>query len=174
MTKLWMHNLGCAYSNEIMAKDLYIEESSDYFMMGLLHDIGKLMILHLVQEGYNRKIWSKKTITDDLLDKVLETRHNILGARLMQKWGYDEAFQQVVYLHNDESFVHEYEESVVVTFFSNLLTRKLGFSLMEYDKDTDPLEHHEIAQALNMSPTVRTRVEETMRVTVQKIKESYF
>ncbi|MFW6255751.1 MAG: HDOD domain-containing protein [Candidatus Sumerlaeota bacterium] len=174
MTKLWMHSLACAYANEIMAKDLYIEESSDFFMMGLLHDIGKLLIIHLIQQGYERKIWTRKNITDEMLDELLETRHNILGARVMIKWEYDKSFQDVVFYHNDDdSKVCQHEEPVVVAYYSNLLTRKMGFSLKEYPKDRDPLGGHDIAQALNMSPDVRDRVEKSLRETVDKIRESY-
>jgi HD-like signal output (HDOD) protein len=151
LTKLWMHSLACAYSNEIMAKDLYIAESGDYFMLGLLHDVGKLLFLQLIQQGFERKIWNKRIITDELLDTVLNTRHNRLGARLIQKWGYDKTFENVVYLHDDSYYVHEYDEAVVVTFFSNQMTRLMGFSLLPYDQQEDFLGHHEIAQALNMS-----------------------
>ncbi len=174
LTKLWMHSLACAYANEIMAKDLYIAESGDYFMLGLLHDVGKLLILQLIQQGFERKIWNKRTITDELLDEILTTRHNHLGARLIQKWGYDKTFEDVVYLHDDSYYVHEYDEAVVVTFFSNQMTRLMGFSLLPYDQQEDFLGHHEIAQALNMSPDVRQRVEVALRETVRKIQDSYF
>ncbi len=174
LTKLWMHSLACAYSNEIMAKDLYIAESGDYFMLGLLHDVGKLLILQLIQQGFERKIWNKRIITDELLDTVLNTRHNRLGARLIQKWGYDKTFENVVYLHDDSYYVHEYDEAVVVTFFSNQMTRLMGFSLLPYDQQEDFLGHHEIAQALNMSPDVRQRIEIALRETVRKIQDSYF
>jgi HD-like signal output (HDOD) protein len=174
LTKLWMHSLACAYSNEIMAKDLYIAESGDYFMLGLLHDVGKLLILQLIQQGFERKIWNKRTITDELLDEILTTRHNRLGARLIQKWGYDKVFEDVVYLHDDSYYVHEYDEAVVVTFFSNQMTRLMGFSLLPYDQQEDFLGHHEIAQALNMNPDVRQRIETALRETLRKIQDSYF
>lgn len=174
MAKLWMHSLGCAYANEIMAQDLYIEESQDFFMMGLLHDIGKLLILHLIQQGYDRKLWTKKTITDELLEEVLKRRHNAMGARLLLKWEYDQSFQDVVYLHNDpDGQVCQYEEPVVVTYYSNLLTRKMGFSLLPYPSEIDPLGRHDIAQALNMSPDVRNKVEAHLQETIKKIQESY-
>lgn len=174
LTRLWMHSLACAYANEIMAKDLYIAESGDYFMLGLLHDVGKLLILQLIQQGFERKIWNKRTITDELLDEILTTRHNRLGARLIQKWGYDKVFENVVYLHDDSYFVHEYDEAVVVTFFSNQMTRLMGFSLLPYDQQEDFLGRHEIAQALNMNPDVRQRIEAALRETVRKIQDSYF
>jgi HD-like signal output (HDOD) protein len=173
MMKLWMHSLACAYSNEILAKDLSIEESGDFFMMGLLHDIGKLVIIHLLQQGYERKIWTKNTITDELLEELLQRRHNILGARILIQWEYDRAFQEVVFHHNDaDSKVCRYGEAVVVTYYSNLLTRKMGFSLREYPP-ADPLNGHDLAQALNMSPDVRDRVEASLSETVQKIRESF-
>ncbi|HBF33007.1 TPA: hypothetical protein DDW35_00450 [Candidatus Sumerlaeota bacterium] len=174
MAKLWMHSLACAYSNEIMARDLCIEESKDFFMMGLLHDIGKIMIIHLLQQGLERKIFTKKYLTDDMIDIMFERRHNVLGARLLNKWGYDKIFQDVVYLHDDDpSKVRFYHEATVVTFFSNLMTRKMGFGLLPYPADTDPLQHHEVAQALNMDEAARTRIKLELGETLKKVKESY-
>jgi hypothetical protein len=61
----------------------------------------------------------------------------------------------------------------VVTFYSNLLTRLLGFSLLPYPSESDPLGAHDIAQALNMTPDTREHIEKALQDTLGKIQESY-
>ena len=174
MSRLWLHSLVCAYANEIMATELRIKESSDFFMMGLLHDIGKLVILHLIQVGYDRRIWTKKTISDALIADLFLREHNSIGRRLMEKWEYDKSFQDMVFLHNDDvSKIRSYGEPVVVTYYSNLLTRKMGLSLLPYTEGPDPLGAHDFAQALNMTPETRDKIEISLRDTLSKVQESY-
>ena len=174
MSRLWLHSLVCAYANEIMAKELRIKESSDFFLMGLLHDIGKLAILHLIQVGYERRIWTKRSISDALIADLFLREHNSIGRRLMEKWEYDKSFQDTVFLHNDDvSKIRSYGEPVVVTYYSNLLTRKMGLCLLPYPEGPDPLGTHDLAQALNMTPETRDKIEKSLRNTLSKIQESY-
>ena len=172
MKSLWMHSLACAYSNEILARFLSIPESEDFFMMGLLHDIGKLLIIQMLQQAVEDKIWSRDNVSEEMLLQVMQTLHNPLGLRLMQKWGYPEAFHNVISQHNNDDKVQEFGEPVVVTYFSNLLTRKMGFSLLENDEAL--LNRHEIAQALNMDSSTREKIEKELEATVSKIGDSFF
>jgi HD-like signal output (HDOD) protein len=42
--KFWLHTFGCATGARLIAKKLNLDEPEDFFMAGLLHDIGILMI----------------------------------------------------------------------------------------------------------------------------------
>ncbi len=171
LNNLWMHSLAVAYANEILAKALFIPESSDFFMMGLLHDIGKLLIVHLTQEGVKEKMWTRKDITVDFLQEVFMAHHNVIGLRLMEKWEYPDPFHSVVELHDDDDKVYLYDEPVVVTYYSNLLSRKIGLSLMPHVEEL--LDNKQIAQSLNMSDEARTSITDTMMNMVDKIRDSY-
>lgn len=171
LDRLWMHSLAVAYSNEIIAKQLYIAESDDFFMMGLLHDIGKLLILTLAAQGSKMKLWHKDFVNQDNLLEAFRRYHIDAGLRLMDRWEYPESFRAVVGLHNDDARVFEYEEPVVVTYYSNLLTRKLDFSLEPHVEEI--YNNHQIAQALNMDDDTRGEIEKQVAETVHKISESY-
>jgi len=172
MKGLWLHSLCTAYGNEIIAQRLGVPDSSDYFMMGLLHDIGKLLILHLTVVGQREGRWTERQITEDAVRKLMAMRHHDLGTRLLEKWTYPVSFQEVVLLHNDDAHVDRRSEPVVVTYFSNLLTRKSGFSLVPHEEDL--LTKESLADALNMSPEARADIEEILEKTTRSIKESCF
>ncbi len=171
MTALWMHSLAVAYGNEILAKTLFIAESQDFFMMGLLHDIGKLLIVHLLQEGQKENVFQKGEVSDELLKEVFIAHHNTIGLKLMERWQYPETFQKVVELHNDDSNVYQYDEPVVVTYYANLLARKVGLSLRPHVEAL--LDNKQIAQAMNMSDSARNEAGEKLSGMVEKIKQSY-
>ncbi len=173
MRQLWLHSITTAYSNEMIAQRLQIPESSDYFMMGLLHDIGKLLIIHLACEGEKKGLWkSPHAVSEGVIRRVFAMRHNDLGARLLEKWNYPGSFQTVVRLHNDRYEIEQRHESVVVTYISNLLTRKLGFSLLPYDNDEEL--RHAMLDALNMTEMMCFEFENDVRLTTEKIKASCF
>jgi putative nucleotidyltransferase with HDIG domain len=172
MKDLWLHSLATAYSNEMIARKLEIQQSEDYFMMGLLHDIGKLLIFHLTEMGIKEGRWGPQGLPQDVLHKLLAMRHNDLGARLLEKWDYPMVFRDIVRLHDDETNIERRSEPVIVTYFSNLLTRKVGFSLLPYEGD--PLSNKALADALNMSGETRDAFEVSIRVMTDKIKTSCF
>ncbi|HNY26199.1 MAG TPA: response regulator [Candidatus Sumerlaeota bacterium] len=173
MRQLWLHSITTAYANEMIAQRLQIPESSDYFMMGLLHDIGKLLIIHLACEGEKKGLWkSPNSVSEGVIRRVFAMRHNDLGARLLEKWNYPASFQTVVRLHNDRYEIEQRHESVVVTYISNLLTRKLGFSLLPYDNEEEL--RHAMLDALNMTEMMGFEFENDVRLTTEKIKGSCF
>ena len=173
MAKLWMHNLCCAYSNENIALTLEIPESDDFFMMGLLHDIGKLAILYMINHALEIGMWDAKLLTDDVVREVMVRCHNEIGQSLLEKWQYPQIFQQVVRHHNDASgVIGAQAEPVIVTYFSNLLTRKIGYSLVPWE--SNPMDDQEMAEALNMTEGVRLRLESNLEMMVEKIKQAFF
>lgn len=171
VSRLWMHSLTVAYSNEILAKALCIEESQDFFMMGLLHDVGKQLIIHLIEQAVRRGMWQREDFDEELILKVFDAHHNKIGLQLMQKWNYPDAYQKVVNLHNNDDEVYKYEDPVVVTYYSNVLSRKMGYSLKPHNEAV--IANKQIAQALNMSDDARAAIMETLEGMIDEIKASY-
>jgi HD-like signal output (HDOD) protein/DNA-binding response OmpR family regulator len=171
MEALWLHSVCCAYSNENIARTMHILESDDFFMMGLLHDVGKLLALKFLEDGGRRLKWNIADLGEPMILEIINYTHNDLGKKLMVKWQYSKMFQQVVSQHNDEDHLCDHPESVVVTYFSNLLTRKLGYSLLPYEGN--PLNSQDLAEALNMNEGMRLTLESSLREIVDKIRMTY-
>ncbi|MDP6178580.1 MAG: HDOD domain-containing protein [Desulfatiglandales bacterium] len=54
MEKLWMHSLVCAYASRLIAKKLRLVDEEQFFLMGLIHDIGKPPLLKFLSESISR------------------------------------------------------------------------------------------------------------------------
>ncbi|MFP4581353.1 MAG: HDOD domain-containing protein [Candidatus Sumerlaeia bacterium] len=172
LKSLWLHSICTAYCNENIAQTLDMENSEDFFMMGLLHDIGRLLVLHLIEVGRRKGSWGDRVVNEAVIRKLMAMRHHDLGARLLEKWNYPASFQDVIRLHDDDVNIHTRPEPVVVTYYSNILTRKLGFSLVPYEGN--PLSNRQLAEALNMDSKTRDALEEQMRVVTDRIQKSCF
>ncbi len=103
MQTLWKHSLGCALGTKWFAeKTGYKELAQEGLLAGLLHDIGQLLLLKVledVQASEPELILSKPVIVD-----VLQHMHVEQGTMLMQHWNIPELYGEIVRQHHDETY----------------------------------------------------------------------
>lgn len=170
MRTLWLHSVSTAYACEVIAQRIAIPETKDFFTLGLLHDIGKLLILHLLEIGRKDGRWNESDLDEFNVSQIMLMRHHDLGARLLEKWIYPPRLHEVVRLHNDTDGLSHHSEGVVVTYFANLLTRKFGYSLIPFEEKDFSL--YAIASALNFTPATCEEIEREVCDLIARIKRS--
>lgn len=69
------------------------------FLAGAMHDIGKYLILLMLQEIEIREI-KKYTITEDVVKKYLREEHSRVGALLTKLWGFSEPVVEAIHNHH--------------------------------------------------------------------------
>lgn len=50
MERLWSHSLATAYGSKALAKRVGIPDEEKMFFMGLVHDIGKALLIRAIDE----------------------------------------------------------------------------------------------------------------------------
>ncbi len=100
MQVLWRHALGCAIGSKWLAgKTGYAHLAQEAFLAGLLHDVGKLFLLKVVEElGKAGKLTI--TVTPPLIAEVMQSMHVEQGYALMQRWNMPEIYCEVVRDHH--------------------------------------------------------------------------
>lgn len=96
---LWKHSICCAYAAEFIAKLLKLDLKGDPFLMGLLHDIGKLALLQIIAD-MERNGKFNEGIHPIMLINILDDYHCQLGAKLLQKWKFAECYIHTALHHN--------------------------------------------------------------------------
>ncbi|MFQ5417166.1 MAG: HDOD domain-containing protein [Myxococcota bacterium] len=105
--KLWQHAVGCGVGSEWLARKLRMQDrEQEAFMAGLLHDIGKLLLLRVLDDLIEQKALAFQP-SGDLVLELLASLHCAHGHRLMQTWNIPDVYANVVKNHHDE----DYEES---------------------------------------------------------------
>ncbi len=129
MKKLWQHSVGCAYGAVWIAKrHEYGVNMGHVFFAGLLHDVGKLFILMVIE---NIKKGSQKTeITDRLLDEAMQKLHASQGYQLMMKWNMPEKFCVIARDHDEIEFDTK-NYLLVIIRMANLVCHKMGIGLFQ-------------------------------------------
>ncbi len=96
---LWKHSIASAYAAEFMSKLLKLDLKGDPFLMGLLHDIGKLALLQIIAD-MERKGRFNDGIHPIMLVNILGDYHCQLGAKLLEKWRFAECYIDTALHHN--------------------------------------------------------------------------
>jgi len=87
--ELWEHSIKCAVASEIIAKEYRIINPDDAFVIGFLHDIGKILLNSKNPLKYSKVRYSAQqgnVSLVDIEDAQFGTNHCVLGALISKKW----------------------------------------------------------------------------------------
>jgi HD-like signal output (HDOD) protein len=101
-TLLWRHAIGCAIGTRWLAERTgYKHLAQEAFIAGLLHDIGSLLILKVL-EGLLLADPGGKGVSRELTTEIIVAMHTDSGYQLMQKWNLPELYCTIVRDHHAE------------------------------------------------------------------------
>ena len=129
MGKLWMHSVACAYCTRSIAGVIRYPDREKLFMMGLLHDIGKVLLLKTIGSNTGEGIVFDRSEVIESLQEV----HASFGAALLSEWGFDRDFQQVASHHDWATFKPDTLKELLIVNLANILARQMGYSIFEDD-----------------------------------------
>ncbi len=135
MDKLWVHSLASAYGAKLIAEHLKLPEPENYFLMGLVHDIGKSLLLKAFTS-----IYKEKKINFDVIQANIQQGHLSIGGVLLRRWGFDDIFIKVVTDHEKMVLAPETPKEILIVHLANMLTRNIGYSLFTDAVDFSELE----------------------------------
>jgi len=127
-TPLWSHALGVGYAARWLSRHLGMDQFVDEaFMAGLLHDIGKLLLLKVIEDLDGAEV-TQEDFSKDLVDDILETMHTYHGQRLMRRMNIPNVYCDVAGMHHDPEV--SAEDSILnLVRLGNLACRKVGIGL---------------------------------------------
>lgn len=128
MQKLWTHSLACATGAKWLAKKTgYISLAAESFMGGLLHDIGQLALLKVL-DAIVRNQESKTAFTNTLISEILERMHEDVGYQLLKSWSLPEAYCSIAANHHKDDFEGN-DILLVIVRLSDKACKRVGISL---------------------------------------------
>jgi putative nucleotidyltransferase with HDIG domain len=128
MQGLWSHALSCAVGAKWLArKSGYVNLNAEAFMGGLLHDIGKLALLKILDD-IHRNHETNATLSETLINEVLDRMHEAVGLRLLQSWSLPESYCNIAVNHHRTDFDGN-DILLVIVRLANLACDKVGKSI---------------------------------------------
>ena len=130
MEKLWQHSVSCAVASRWLAKRCGFKDiSSEAFVAGLLHDVGKLFLLTVIE---NIKVKKKSELdpTAPLLKEIMDTMHTEQGHLLMKNWNLPDSFCEIARDHHLEE-IDPNNGLLVLVRVANQACNKMGIGMKE-------------------------------------------
>ncbi len=167
MEKLWEHSLSCAHACQVITEAKGMKLSEDPFTMGLLHDIGKLMLLRVMGEIEKKEKDIKAVPADELLDS-LAAYHVKIGAVLLKRWNFPGVYLQVAELHDHIDGIQTPSKELLVVHLANVLVKSMGYGTPN-PEGIDP-ETLASLKVLKIDPAELGSIKEQVKVRMEELK----
>jgi len=89
--RFWTHSIACAYIAQMIAQELKLPDPDKYYVGGLLHDVGKIVLDHYFHDKFSDVL---KFVTENGLSTVqaeefvFGCNHSDIGEWLAAKWKF--------------------------------------------------------------------------------------
>ncbi len=128
MQNLWRHSVGCAVSAQWIAnRSGLTAKAQEAFTAGLLHDIGKLLILTATNE-IKRTGTIKQNPSGDLLSEVMDNYHTVYGYALLRTWNLPDHYCSIARDHH-KADLKKNDDLMMMVRLANKTTNNMGIGL---------------------------------------------
>jgi HD-like signal output (HDOD) protein len=167
---LWQHAVETALAARRIADTIKYPEPEEAFIGGLVHDIGKLVILMLFAEPYReilklKKVRQMASIPAEM--QVLGCNHEQIGRLLLDRWNMPDSTKACAEFHHRCRESQAHGDLVAIVSYADHLSRQYGTN----PESLQPADHdysRELMTALKISPADQTSLVEAIIDDFQK------
>jgi putative nucleotidyltransferase with HDIG domain len=128
MKNLWQHSVVCAVGSQWLARQLKFNNLiTEAFTSGLLHDVGKLLVLKIIELIRQTKAVHVEPSETFVLE-VLNVLHTEQGYLMSKSWNLPETYCNIIRSHHDKEFNVNDTLLVIVRIVDEACT-KMGIGL---------------------------------------------
>jgi HD-like signal output (HDOD) protein len=125
---LWQHAVGCALGTKWLAEKIGCKQlGQEVFLAGLLHDIGKLFLLKVLEDIHTSGKYGVN-LSKVIVLEVMESMHTEQGGQLLQQWNLPKLYCTVALDHHAEVFDLD-NTTLTMVRLVNLTCHKLGIGM---------------------------------------------
>jgi putative nucleotidyltransferase with HDIG domain len=117
------HSIGTAYLARLIAEQVG-ESPDEAFLYGLLHDIGKLLILKLARDTSVRY---GPPASDDEIESLIVEKHAEFGGYLLEQWKLPATLNDPIVWHHRPERAETDPRAATVAYAANRLAHRYGF-----------------------------------------------
>lgn len=120
---LWEHSLLTAVGCEYMSEKFNLMNPDDAFVMGFMHDIGKLVLNLIDAERYQSFLVSKLPPDERIEDEraKFDTDHSSTGSFLAVRWQLPDVIKDAIRYHHYPLKAKEFQGPTLVNLINNLV-----------------------------------------------------
>jgi len=133
MENLWLHSLASGYVAKSLSMKLKLGETDKYYFMGLIHDIGKVLLLKAFSDMHSKN----NSLDINEIMAAIHEAHASFGGAILRKWGYSETLIRIPLLHEGPDFRPDADREILSINLASNIANNIGYGLQE-DMCPDP------------------------------------
>lgn len=130
LSNIWKHAVLCSQIAKLLGTHFNLRDDDSFFLAGLIHDIGKVVIDQYFHEEFLRIIEyiSVNTTTFSKAEKsILGVTHYQIAAKLLKQWRFpNKVIIQILY-HHAPWYDKNYETNSIILYLANIFTKLAGY-----------------------------------------------
>ena len=128
LEKLWQHSVACAVGAQWLARSCNFRRIlNETFLAGLLHDIGKLFLLTVIEANKLSEKFNLR-LNPEMIHQALADLHTEYGYSLLKNWNFPEVYYQVAQEPHRDNYDPK-NDLLVIIRMANQTCRKMGIGL---------------------------------------------
>jgi len=172
----WEHNIGTAITSKYIMAQRNSSNSEEAFVGGLLHDIGKLILLLNFGNLYLPFVLNSFDISVDILgieNMRFGTDHCKVGKTLVEKWQLPDSLRDMIFFSHDPEIIENHREkeifqSACAIYISNVLTKI--YLDNKYILSFDDPQFHRIRGYLNVKDEELLNIYRSIKKDIAEVK----
>lgn len=169
---IWEHSLVVAFLSRKLSEVLQMRGSEDIFICGLLHDIGKIMLLRLDAEKYATLL--EVSDENEMLNReraLFGYNHTQVGGLIASRWGLPkEVLEAILNHHKAPDSVHSVFASHIISL-ADILANINGYGMRLENESA--LLNCESMQFLNLTPERLNQIWDEVQDELQEVIDTY-
>ncbi len=130
MEKFWMHSLACGVGAKIIAETTGEPEFERFFVAGVLHDIGRLVMFSKAPDEskiiLQRALNEKRPMVEVEYDEI-GCSHAEIGRALLDAWKLPQYYQDVAMFHHSPERAQQYPLETVIVHVADTIAHTLRY-----------------------------------------------
>lgn len=149
--ELWKHSIGVGIITRNLGEILGISKLENYFVSGVVHDLGKILFLNYVNDEYIKVYRYLNENNVSLMEAetaILGINHCVAGEMLAEKWKLPSSLKNAIRYHNSGMISGEVDTLVACVHIANIAAQMFGFGNSTYGYVPEP--NTEVWHKLNL------------------------
>ncbi|MBI5325673.1 MAG: HDOD domain-containing protein [Ignavibacteriae bacterium] len=153
LVDLWKHSIAVGVVSRKIAKVIGVKNTENYFLAGIVHDIGKLFFMRTFGDEYNKIVkygLDNKLVITDAENEIYGFNHMDVGEMLAEKWQLPSSIQHAIKNHHNDRIKADSPELTVCVHLADVIAR-----IMELGNPGDSLVYtpsEEVWKILQIPP----------------------
>lgn len=130
MAQFWKHSIACGSICKVLASEIRINQQEEAFVVGLLHDTGKLIEKRFFPDDFNElcQAAQEQHLTWFDAEKALfQINHSTIGKAIFRAWSFPTSVVDAVHFHHNPDSSTKYPQLAALAHLGDYMAYPLGY-----------------------------------------------